>query len=62
MHQRLSAWRRTSVAVLGMLSLAIPGAALHAAPVVPLAPDPGGRPAGSAAAAADVHRPHPGGH
>lgn len=44
MHQRLSAWRRTSVAVLGMLSLAIPGAALHAAPVVPLAPDPGGRP------------------
>ena len=42
MHQFLSAWHRASAAVLAMLSLAIPGAALHAGPV---GPGPGGTPA-----------------
>ena len=42
MNQLLSAWRRTTAAVLGALSLAVPASVLQAAP---LAPDPGRTPA-----------------
>ena len=42
MNQIMTAWRRASAAVLGMLMLAVPSSALHAAPA---APDPGGGPA-----------------